>query len=228
MTEITQQSADYLTPVRQAVLAAALPHVPFDGWTAHTLNLAINDAGIDSGLAVLAFPDGWMDLVYAFWNRMDAELAQEIARRAPHNSHVSQRISEALRIYIRVLRPHREAVRRALALQALPMHAPGALMCLYHTVDTMWRGIGDQSTDFNFYTKRATLAAIVASVVTHWLGESDNDPDAMDAFIARRMDNVLAFEKMKARVRGLTHYLPSPDPLLGRIAGRFTGARRNF
>lgn len=224
--------ADYRAPVRSAVLAAALPHVPFNGWSEHVLQTAVREAGVDSGLALLAFPDGPMDLLDAFWVSMDEKTAREIARRGLHNTHLSQRITEALKIYICTLRPHREAVRRALALQALPMNAPGALVCLYRTVDTLWRAAGDQSTDFNFYSKRAVLAAVVASVVTHWLGERGlgergDDADAMAAFIRRRIDNVLAFEKLKARVGGIAQRLPSPAPLLVRLAGRLTGARHS-
>lgn len=226
MSESGHPTRDYLAPVRDAVLAAALPHVPFDGWSQHTLQTAIRDAGADSGLALLAFPNGPMDLLEAFWASRDEAMAQEIARRGLHNAHLSQRVAEALRIYISVLRPNREAVRRGLALQALPLNAPGALVCLYRTVDTIWRAVGDQSADFNFYTKRAALAAVVASVVTHWLGESGDDMETMDAFIARRIDNVLAFEKMKARISSVTQYLPSPGPLLGRLAGRLAGGRR--
>ena len=225
MSESYHQSTDYLTQVRSAVLAAALPHVPFDGWSEHVFQNAVQESGVDAGMALLAFPNGVMDFLDVFWSSMDAALALEMAQRGLHNTHLSQRISEALKIYIGLLRPYREAVRRALALQALPLNAPGGLVCLYRTVDTIWRSAGDQSTDFNFYTKRATLAVVVASVVTHWLGESGDDVDAMHGFIERRIENVLAFEKVKARVGGMMQYLPSPGPLLGRLAARFTGAR---
>lgn len=217
---------DYLTPVRQAVLAAALPHIPFDGWSEAVLNRAITESGVDAGRALLAFPDGVMDLLEAFWVSLDAALGREVARHGLQEHRLSGRIAGALKIYISLLRPHREAVRRALALQALPQNAPGALMRLYRTVDVIWRAVGDQSTDFNFYTKRATLAAVVASAVTHWLAEGDGDSGQMDGFIERRVGNVLEFEKLKARIGGLTGHLPSPGPLLGRLAGRLTGAFR--
>ncbi len=225
MSEMDHPSTDYLSDVRQAVLDAALPHAPFDGWSERMFRAAVQDAGVDSGLVLLAFPDGVIDLLDVFWSSRDRMLTQEISRRGLHNNHQSQRISEALKIYIGLLRPHREAVRRALALQALPLNVPGGLVFLYRTVDTIWRAVGDKSTDFNFYTKRATLAAVVVSVMTHWLGEGGDDVDAMHGFIERRIGNVLAFEKVKARVGGMTQYLPSPGPLLGRLAARFTGAR---
>lgn len=228
MSETDHPPSDYLTRVREAVLAAALVHVPFDGWSETVFQNAVRDAGVDAGRALLAFPGGAMDLLDTFWASNDMALAKEIAGRGLDNTPVSQRISKALEIYLDLLRPHREAVRRALALQALPPHAPGALAMLYRTVDTIWRSVGDQSTDYNFYTKRAVLAAVVMSVVTNWLGESGDDAAAMEAFIGRRIGNVLAFEKVKARVAGVIQSAPSPAPLLGRLVGRLTGIRHSL
>lgn len=226
MTEAPLES-DHLSGARRAVLNAALPNVPFDGWSDQTFAAAIRDAGIDPGLALLAFPNGVMDLLDSFWVEMDAQLAQKITESAP-SSHLSERITLALQIYLDLLRPHREAVRRALALGALPFNAPGALASLYRTVDGMWRCVGDTSTDFNFYTKRATLAAVVASVVTHWLGEISDDKAAMDGFIRRRIDNVLGFEKLKSRMGKTLQNLPSAGFVLGSLAARLFGpVRRN-
>lgn len=227
MSAADHPAPDYLTPVRDAVLAAALAHVPFDGWSETVFQNAVRDAGVDAGRALLAFPGGAMDLLDAFWASNDMALVKEIAGSGLHDTHVSQRISKALEIYLDLLRPHREAVRRALALQALPLHAPGALAMLYRTVDAIWRSVGDQSTDYNFYTKRAVLAAVVMSVVTHWLGESGDDKAAMHGFIGRRIENVLAFEKVKARVAGVIQSAPSPAPLLARLIGRMTGMRHS-
>lgn len=223
MSASGQSDADYLSEVRRAVLAAALPNVPFDGWSARTLQNAIDAAAVDPGLALLAFPDGVMDLLDNFWAQIDAALMREMAAQPP-SAHLSQNITAALQIYIQLLRPHREASRRALALQALPFNAPKALACLYRTVDTIWRAVGDTSTDFNFYTKRASLAAVVASVVTHWLGGAGKDEALMHAFISGRIEDISRFEKFKARLVSVTKGLPSPGPLFGWLAARFPGS----
>lgn len=214
---------DHLAGVRAEVLAAALPHAPFTGWSANTLQIAIQEAGADPGLALLAFPDGEMSLLEAFWSTLDAALTHEIAARALANTPLSQRIAIILKTYIALLRPHREAVRRALALQAMPLNAPHGLACLYRTVDAMWRAAGDASNDFNFYTKRATLAAVTASVVTHWLGEGGDDAGALDSFIDRRINDILRFEKFKAGAGRFLQGLPQPATVLGRIAGIVSG-----
>lgn len=210
-------SGDYLDQIRADLLAAALTHVAFDGWSEQTLKAAAQDAKVDPGMADLAFPGGPIDLVSFFWADTDRRLEAAIADWSLGNAPLSQRISEALRIYISLLAQNREAVRRAMAMQALPLNAPSALRCMYRSVDTMWRAVGDQSTDFNFYTKRATLAAVVAATVSYWLADETGDMEAVNEFIDRRIGDILRFEKVKARVRSATAHLPSPARLLGRL-----------
>jgi len=208
---------DHFEAQRKRILQAALPHVPFDGWSDRLLAQAVAESGVDANVAALAFPDGPMDLLEFYWAEKDAALNDAIAVSAPLDPHLSRRIANALRIYIELLRPEREAVRRALALQALPHNLPHALTCLYRTVDTIWRAVGDNSTDFNFYTKRATLAAVVASTVTHWLGEAGDED--IDAFIDRRIGDIMRFEQVKARLRTAAGVLPSPARIIGRLFG---------
>ena len=208
---------DYLDATRQSLLDAALAHAAFDGWSYRTLQLAAEDADIAPDMVDLAFPGGPPDLVNFYWTRTDERLSREIAARGLGNSPLSQRIATALRIYISLLAENREAVRRAMALQAIPHNAPSAARALYRTVDTIWRAVGDQSTDFNFYTKRATLAAVVAATVTHWLADETGDEEAIADFIDRRIRDVLRFELLKARLRDTSAALPSPARLLGRL-----------
>lgn len=206
---------------RAALLAAALPHAAFDGWPL-ALDQVIVDSAIDPGRAELAFPNGAADLVGCFWHSMDAALAARLAECLRDDMGISERVGVALRAYITLLAPHREAVRRAMAYQALPQNAAGAVRALYATVDTIWRAAGDTSTDFNFYTKRMTLAAVLAATLTHWLGQQPTGDDAADAaeigrFIDCRLADVLRVEKAKARVRGLAGQLPDPRRLLAQL-----------
>ena len=208
---------------RAALLAAALPHAAFDGWPI-AFEKAIADCAFDAGHAELVFPNGAADLVGYFWQSMDGALADRLAACLRDGMGISERVGIALREYIALLAPHREAVRRAMAFQALPHNAAGAARALYGTVDTIWRAVGDTSTDFNFYTKRLTLAAVVAATLTHWLAQQPTGDDAADAaaigaFIDRRLVDVLRVEKLKAQARGLAARLPDPLRLLGQIGG---------
>jgi len=112
-----------------------------------------------------------------------------------------ERIKGAVRIRLERHAGQREAVRRALALLSLPFNAGLALKLLYKTVDAMWYAAGDTSTDFNFYTKRATLAGVYSSTLLYWLNDRSPGSEATWGFLDRRIDDVMKIEKLKARVK---------------------------
>ena len=115
---------------------------------------------------------------------------------------IRDRIATAVRTRLDLLAPHKEAVRRAVAFEALPGNAPRALKAVYHTVDAMWHAAGDTATDWNFYTKRALLAGVYTSTVLIWLGDQSEDCAETWAFLDRRIEDVMRIEKAKAKVRG--------------------------
>src|SRR5262249_29964062 len=97
-----------------------------------------------------------------------------------------------------------ESVRRGLAMLALPFNGTLGLRLLYRAVDAIWYGVGDTSTDFNFYTKRATLAGVFSSTLLYWLNDRSEGNDATWSFLDRRIDDVMRFEKWKADVSSWT------------------------
>ena len=199
----------------QRLVDAALPHVVFDGWGPATLAAAIADSGVDPALARALLPRGGLDLALGFHHMGDAELARRLAAEDLSAMRFRDRIAHAIRL--RLSLSDREAVRRATALFALPQNAADGARALWHTADTIWTALGDTSRDVNWYTKRATLSAVHASVVLYWLGA----PEDLDAFIDRRIEDVMAFEKTKARLREnpvTRALLAGPLKLLERIS----------
>ena len=117
---------------------------------------------------------------------------------------IRDRIKSAVRIRLERHAGNREAARRALALLSLPFNAPLALRLLYRTVDAMWYAAGDTSTDFNFYTKRATLAGVYSSTLLYWLNDRSPGGEATWGFLDRRIDDVMKIEKLKSQVKSWT------------------------
>jgi ubiquinone biosynthesis protein COQ9 len=192
---------DHLAATRSSVLAAALPYVAFDGWTDRTLAHAVEDAGVDSGLSRLAFPRGGVDLALAFHKAKDAELAEELAAADLLGLRFRDRVAHAIMRRLELVAGDREAVRRGATLFALPHHAADGARAIWHTADTIWTALGDESRDFAWYTKRATLSAVYSSALLYWLGDDTPGAAATREFVARRIDNVMQFEGFKARLR---------------------------
>ncbi len=202
---------------RDALLDAALAHVPFDGWNMRALERGAADLGLGSAAARLAFPRGGIDALACFIARSDRRMCAALAARDLAAMRIRERIVTAIRLRLEEVAPHREAVRRAVALLALPQHAALSARSLWRTADLIWRAAGDRATDYNYYTKRLILVGVYSSTLLVWLG--DDTPDFADtrAYLDRRIDDVMQFEKAKAAWRKGARNLPSLTRFFGRL-----------
>src|SRR5258705_8461395 len=98
--------------------------------------------------------------------------------------------------------PAHEAVRRGLAILAMPQNVPLAFRISWRTADLMWRIAGDTSTDFNHYTKRMTLGAVYASTLLAWLEDQSEGWSETADFLDRRLHGVLKFDKFISKLPG--------------------------
>ena len=192
--------ADPYQPVRERLIEAALPHVAFDGWTEGTFGAAMRDADVNEAEARAGAPRGALDLAAAYHRMGDARMRERLRVADLHTMRIRDKIAFALRARIEAI-DDREAVRRGAALYALPHLAPEGARLIWGTADAIWEAIGDKSRDSNWYTKRATLSAVYGSTVLYWLGDDTPGHAATWDFIDRRIEDVMAFEKVKARVR---------------------------
>jgi ubiquinone biosynthesis protein COQ9 len=109
-------------------------------------------------------------------------------------------------------------VRTTLAWLAIPTHAPLAAKCLYRTVDAAWYGIGDKSWDFNFYTKRALLAAVTVATAFYWLDDESEGSADTYAFMERRIADVMKVPRLRAAAGAVLSRLPDPFAIVRALA----------
>ena len=195
--------------LKQAVLKAALKDAPFDGFTDTVLAKAGKSAGVDAAQLARLFPDGPLSLIEYFSSSIDQAMEEKLAALDLPKLKVRNRIKAAVLTRLALLEPHKEATRRAAALMTLPMHAGLAAKMMYRTVDAMWRAAGDTSTDFNFYSKRGILAGVYGSTLVRWLNDTGEDEKATQAFLDARIENVMQFEKFKAKARETLSHFPA-------------------
>jgi ubiquinone biosynthesis protein COQ9 len=220
MTDDHPSEDDHVAATRAAVIDAALAHVAFDGWTDRTLAHAVEDAGVDPGLSRLAFPRGGVDLALAYHKARDAALAAELAEADLLGLRFRDRIAHAVMRRLELVEAEREAVRRGVALFALPHHAADGARAIWHTADAIWTALGDTSRDFAWYSKRTTLSAVYSSALLYWLGDESPGAAATRAFVSRRIDNVMQVEQVKARLREnplAAAVMKGPQAILDRV-----------
>jgi ubiquinone biosynthesis protein COQ9 len=199
---------------RAALIEAMLPNVPFDGWSRLALRSAARRVGLSAGEALALFPDGAAQLVACFSRWVDLRMLDRLETTNLEPMRIAQRVALAIAFRLEILAPWREAVRRALSVLALPQHAPLGLRLLYETVDATWYAAGDPATDFSFYTKRASLAAIYAATLLYWLDDSSPDFTDTRAFLDRWLAGVAAIGKARERFETAIERLPNPLRLL--------------
>ncbi len=204
-----------LDELRPALALAMLPHVPFDGWSARALDAAAKDLGVDPAVAGLAFPGGAADMVAAYIRAADDAMVEACSTPEFRAMKVREKVTAAIRTRLEAAAPHREAVRRAAAILALPGNVPLAARLTWGTADAIWRAAGDTSTDFNHYSKRAIAGAVYSATLFVWMADESEDFADSWAFLNRRIAGVMRFEGWKARLK------PRGDrPSLVRFLGR--------
>ncbi len=210
-----------MTPpdIKAKLLQAAKAHVVFDGWTEATFQAAIVEAGIDPAVAREACPKGPVDLALAFHAMGDAGMQERMKAADLEAMRYRDRVIFAVRTRLELIED-KELVRRGMTLFALPQNAGLGAQAMWQTVDAIWRALGDNSQDVNWYTKRMTLSAVYASTVLYWLGDCSEGNGDTWAFLDRRIEDVMQFEKFKAKMRDnklISGLMAGPLSFLGRI-----------
>jgi ubiquinone biosynthesis protein COQ9 len=198
-------------PERDAAILGMLPNVPFDGWSKRALRAGVRDAGMPADEADLLFPLGTVDMIETFCDLADRRM-QEAASSLPETK-LSRRVRAVIALRLEQNRPYKEAIRRGLAILALPQNARAAAACTARTVDAIWYAAGDRSADLSWYTKRAILAAVYSATVLYWLRDTSEDDADTLAFLDRRLATVGRIGRVRGRVDSLLARLPRPRAL---------------
>ncbi len=202
--------------IRLQLLKAAIVHVPFDGWSSNTLSLAATDCNIAEADWMQYFPGGLDEVVTLYGILADDEMvdAYHSMDKVPVPTHLKVRTLVMLRLH--QASRHKETVRRSLGFLAQPRHAALASRMLYRTVDNIWRTVGDMSTDYNFYTKRATLAAVYSATMLAFLADDTEDLSKTEAFLDRRLKDISRIPKATKPAQVFMSSLASN---IGRVTG---------
>jgi ubiquinone biosynthesis protein COQ9 len=207
--------ASPLARIRERLALAVGENAVFDGWTRAAVDSAAKQLGVDPAQARLAFPKTQAGMIDAYIQAVDLEMEKRLPPKKLAKMKIREKIRAMVWTRLEIMTPAREAVRKALSILWMPQNAPLALAIGWRSADLMWRLAGDTATDFNHYTKRITLGAVYGSTLLAWLDDESEARAETAAFLDRRIDNVMSFEKWKAQWRGQEHF--SVSRFLGRL-----------
>ncbi len=193
MTDLNEADRE----VRDGAIRALLPLIPDMGWTPRAIAAALREAGLPETEASFLFPRGPVSAIEAWLDLADREMAAEAGDLS--GLRVPDRIRTLVAIRLRQATPHREAVRQALAVQALPWNVPSALRTAARTSSAMWYAAGDASADFSWYTRRVSLSAVYGATLAFWLRDGSEDLGPTLDFLDRRLAGLARFGRLRRR-----------------------------
>lgn len=211
MSELT------LDELRLALAPEIASAAAFDGWSDAALEHAAATKGVDIDVARLAFPGGGMEMIEAWIDTIDAAMEAELSVEKLAETKIRERIRTLVAFRLQAVAGMEESLRRAQAVMAMPKNVAKAMAIGWQSADKMWRLAGDSSTDYNHYTKRAILAGIYAATLAVFIDDKSDGKAETHAFLDRRIEGVMKFEKAKARLLNSDREHFSISRFLGRL-----------
>ena len=205
-----------LEALRRRLALAVGENAVFDGWSRTAVDAAADGRGIDRAQARLAMPKTQAGMVDTYIQGVDRALEEHFTPERLAGLKIREKIRSLVWKRFEIMEPAREAVRRGVAILAMPQNLPLAMRMGWRTADVMWRIAGDTSTDYNHYTKRLLLGGVYTSSLLVWLDDNTDGHTETAAFLDRRIDDVMKIEKYKAEWRGSGEHL-SLSRFLGRL-----------
>ncbi|WP_022682474.1 COQ9 family protein [Sphingobium bisphenolivorans] len=187
----------------RAALGPILPrHAAFDGWRDEAVTMAAAECSIDADIARLAFAGGALTMIDAWFASIDTRMTAALPPEQLAAMPIRRRITDLVEARLKLLARDREALRRAQAVLAMPQNALHGARLGWRAADVMWRAAGDTSTDLNHYSKRLTLAGVYAATLLVFVDDESDHQEETHAFLARRIEGIMRFERAKARWKG--------------------------
>ena len=190
--------------IRTEILNAMLPNVVFDGWNRRALEAGAKDAGYDELMVRRAFPRGLSEVATLWSEQSDQRMLDALSAMDLATMRIRDRIAAGVKTRIMVNADQREALRRCVAWLALPLNAGLGMKNALGSVNEMWYAAGDQSTDWNYYSKRGLLLPVYTTTVLYWLADTPDEAGDYPhtwAYLDRRIDDVLKTFGMPKRIR---------------------------
>ncbi len=208
-------------PTLDEIRAFLAPHIAeeavFDGWGEEALGNAAKAQGVDTDVARLAYPGGAVGMIDAWISDVDARMIEAYPEEKLAEMKIRERIRVLVEFRLDAVTGTKEALRSAAAIMANPRNAARTAKTSWRSADLMWRLAGDTATDYNHYTKRTILSGVYSSTVMVFLGDDSENHAETRAFLGRRLDNVMQFEKVKYQFLKNSENRPSLTRFLGRL-----------
>ena len=184
--------------LKQKILFSALEIVPFDGWYNDIIESACKRIHLPIQYADIFFPDGTVELVKFFCSYVDDLMLEEVLKTNVNITKIHEKIILAIKIRFDILSKHKTSITKMISYLSLPWNVLNGATIFWDTADIIWSYVvGDSSTDFNYYTKRAVLSIIYRATLLYWISDDSKSHHKTLAFLTRKIKKHRRVKKQK-------------------------------
>ncbi|KAF8928699.1 ubiquinone biosynthesis protein COQ9, mitochondrial [Dissophora ornata] len=188
----------------EAILKNALALVPQYGWTTVSIAKAAESMGYPAIIHGM-FPKGGADLIDYFLQDCLNRLPLELEGRM-EGLGTQEKIKLGTLTRLGMIAPYVDRWPEALAIMGQPSNVPMSLNHLAKIVDEIWYLAGDKSADMNWYTKRASLAAIYTTTEMYMTTDKTPNYEATQRFLDRRFVDAASVGKATNEVLQIAEF----------------------
>jgi len=195
-----------LKKIRNQLLQDAKPHVIKYGWNENLFVNMVNDSNFTLEEMNVLFPTGYTTLIEMYLKEINSKMTVESQKINLIRLRIHERIREIFILRLKIMSKEKKLISKTFFYLLLPQNYKLALKNLYKTVDQMWFLARDNSTNFNYYSKRAILASIYTSVMIHFVNNDNMDKTII--LLNKQLNRVSNIPKIKSRINEITKIIP--------------------
>ncbi len=184
------------------IMQCMICHVAQHGWTINALANAVLDAGFNTGDEYRVFSGDLDEVLKFYWQSIDRQMFTKAQALDLSCMRLKDKFISIIMLRIALLNKQGKLqAEQVYNYLNSPAKYSLAFSLLSHTVSELWYFVGDRSTDFNFYTKRAMLLYIYFDIMRFWLRDDTEDFIATRSHLNTRLDQVMSITDIKSKLR---------------------------
>ena len=195
-----------LNKIRNEILSEAKSYVVKCGWSEEMFNKVALNSKYESSVIFTLFPKGYISLIQLYLDEINKKMNDESKKLNLIRFRVHERIKELCILRFKIMVKEKKVISKTFFHLLLPSNYSFCIKNLYKTVDQIWFLAGDNSTDFNFYSKRAILASIYSAAILHFIN-NDNFEETI-RLLNRLLKKVSKIPKIKQRFNNFLELAP--------------------
>jgi len=176
------------------------------GWNENLFDNIANESTHTYEEMHALFPEGYLSIIQMYLEEIDEAMTKESEKINLIRLKIHERIRELCILRLNIMAKEKDLISKTFLHLLLPNNYKFSSKNLYRTVDQIWFLAGDNSTDFNFYSKRAILALIYTSTMIHFIN-NDNMDETLSV-LNKLLKRVSKIPKIKSNISDYTKILP--------------------